>query len=198
MTLHADALAVLTAWAAPDAAQEVLRRRYVDHLRLHEDGLTRGCRPSHLTASVLVLDAPAERVLLTLHARAGRWFQLGGHCEPEDATLADAAAREAREESGIADLDLDAVPVQLSEHAVPFCGPAPTSGTTPATTTHHLDVRYLAVAPPGARPVVSDESTDLAWWPADALPEPDADLVELVARARERLVPRRTPSARQP
>ncbi len=25
-----------------------------------------------------------EQVLLTLHAKAGRWFQLGGHCEPGD------------------------------------------------------------------------------------------------------------------
>ena len=39
-------------------------------------------------------------MLLTLHAKAGQWFQLGGHCEPGDATLAGAATREAAEESG--------------------------------------------------------------------------------------------------
>ena len=42
-------------------------------------------------------------VLLTLHPRVGQWLQLGGHCEPDDATIADAAAREGREESGIED-----------------------------------------------------------------------------------------------
>ena len=42
---------------------------------------------------------------------------------------------------------------------------------------HHLDVRYVAVAPQGATPVVSEESTDVRWWPVDALPEPDTGLV---------------------
>ena len=32
------------------------------------------------------------------------WLQMGGHCEPGDTTLADAALREAAEESGIAGL----------------------------------------------------------------------------------------------
>ncbi len=182
MSLHADALATLTGWRAPDRAQETLRERYVEHLRAHPDGLDRGCRPDHLTASTLVLDADHRAVLLTLHAKARAWFQLGGHCEPGDATLAGAALREATEESGLAGLTLDPVPVQLSEHAVPFCGP----GGAPRPV-HHLDVRFVAVAPRDAAHAVSEESLDLRWWPVDALPEPEADLVELVALARARV-----------
>ena len=178
MTLHADALALLQGWAAPSPAQERLRRRYVEHLRAHPDGLDRGCRPDHLTASTLVLDPSRDAVLLTLHAKAHRWFQLGGHCEPVDESLAGAALREAREESGIGGLVLDPVPVQLSEHPVPFCGP---DGDV-----HHLDVRFVAVAPPGSGSTVSEESLDVRWWPADALPEPQPDLVELVELARAR------------
>ncbi len=52
---------------------------------------------------------------------------------------------------------------------------------------HHLDVRFLAVAPDGAEHTVSDESLDVRWWPADALPDPEPDLVEAVALARQRL-----------
>lgn len=177
MTLHADALAVLEGWRAPGDEQERLRRRYVDHLRAHPDGMTRGCTPDHLTASTLVLNATHDAVLLTLHAKAHAWFQLGGHCEPGDTTLAGAALREATEESGLTGLVLDPVPVQLSEHAVPFCGP---TGDV-----HHLDVRFVAVAPDTAH-VISEESLDLRWWPVDALPDPEPDLVELVALSRSR------------
>jgi len=179
VTAHAEALSALRGWTPPTTDQAALRSRYVAHLEAHPDGLSRVCRPDHLTASTLVLSADGGSVLLTLHAKARRWFQLGGHVEPGDAGLADAALREATEESGLAWLALDPVPVQLSEHAVPFCGP---HGDV-----HHLDVRFLAVAPTEAAVAVSEESLEVRWWPADALPEPEADLVELVALARARL-----------
>ncbi len=190
--LHTDALATLGSWSAPDAEQERLRLRYVEHLVAHPDGLSRSCRPDHLTASTLVLSADLEQVLLTLHAKAGRWFQFGGHCEAGDLRLLDAATREAREESGLPGLRLDPVPVQLSEHAVPFCRDPSASATDApdapdAGIVHHLDVRFLAVVPAGTVPTVSEESLDVRWWPVSALPEPDADLVDLarlgVARA---------------
>ena len=173
MSLHTDALAVLTDWAPPTPAQAALRDRYVAHLRAHPDGLARECRPDHVTASTVVLSADRSRVLLTLHAKARRWFQLGGHCEPGDATLAGAALREAAEESGIAGLRPAPYPVHLDEHAVPFCGPA--------ADVHHLDVRFVALAPADAAPAVSEESLDVRWWPVDALPDPD--LAEVVAAA---------------
>ena len=179
MSLHSSALALLRDWTPPAPGQAALRERYVEHLAAHPDGCTRACRPDHLTASALVVSADRSSVLLTLHAKAQRWFQFGGHCEPEDETLAGAALREATEESGLTDLRLDPVPVQLSEHAVPFCGP---TGDV-----HHLDVRYLAVAPAGAAYAVSEESLDVRWWPVDALPDPEADLVEAVSLARARM-----------
>ena len=182
--LHADAVRVLTDWAAPDEEQERLRSAYLEHLARHDDGVFVGCVPAHLTASAMVLDHTGERVLLTLHRKGGFWGQLGGHCEPGDASLADAALREAREESGIADLRLvgaadTVLPVDLDRHqlsaAFGRCG-------------EHLDVRYAAVAPAGAEPVISDESDDLAWFPVDALPAGAVeDLGRLVGRARAAL-----------
>jgi hypothetical protein len=54
--------------------------------------------------------------------------------------------------------------------------------------TRHLDMQFVAHAPAGAQIVVSDESDDLRWWPAEALPAgTDHALGYLVAQARERV-----------
>jgi len=182
-TAHQDALELLTAWRAPTIAQKRLRERYVAHLDAHPDALHRSCRPDHLTASTLVLSPDGAEVLLTLHAKAQRWFQFGGHVEPGDLTLADAALREATEESGVCGLSLDPAPVHLDVHEVPFCG-----GVDEPT--RHLDVRFVAVGDPASAHRASEESTDVRWWPSDDLPSDEPSLHELVSFARAGISPR--------
>jgi 8-oxo-dGTP pyrophosphatase MutT (NUDIX family) len=182
--LRDDALATLRGWRTQDPEQERLRQAYVDHLTAHRRGLSRDHQPDHVTAGALVLSADHTEVLLTLHAKARRWFHLGGHCEEGDTTLAAAALREATEESGIAGLRLDPDPLHLDTHEVGFCGLA--------EHVRHLDVRFLAVAPPDARHAVSEESLDVRWWPVDALPTDEPDMWTLVDRALERVAPGRT------
>ena len=174
--LYADTVAVLEGWQAPDDGQDALREDYLAYLAGHPDGLWKPCGAGHITAGVLVVDPPRERALLTLHAKAGQWFQLGGHLEPTDADVVAAATREAREESGICGLTLDPEPVHLDEHPVPFCGDE----------THHLDVRFVAVADPRADHRVSEESTELRWWDTEDLP--GDDLAELVDLGRHRVL----------
>lgn len=180
MTLHDDATATLRRWDAPDASQAELRMLYLRHLATEPDAMTRDCHPDHLTSSALVISPDGDQVVLTKHPKAGLWLQTGGHCEPTDATLSAAALREALEESGIADLRIDPVPLLLSRHEVPFCGPV-----QPA---HHLDVQFMAVAPAGADLVISAESDALRWCPSDHPPDPtDQDVRDLIAAARTRL-----------
>lgn len=184
MSLRDDAHALFTEWQAPDDDQERLRRLYLEHVDACTEAMSRDCHPDHVTASAIIFSADHRRVLLTMHHIVKLWLQTGGHCEPADTTLVGAALREAREESGIQDLSIDPVPVQLSRHDVPSCGPIRPS--------YHLDVQFLAVAEPDAVRVISEESDDLAWFVVDELPaETDHDVGTLIAAARTRL--RETP-----
>ena len=181
MSLRDDAYAVLTGWAAADESQETLRRACVELLDTRPDAMWRTCQPDHLTASALIVRDAS--ILLVRHAKAGKWLQTGGHCEPTDATLAAAALREAREESGIHGLLVDPVPLQLSRHHVPFCGPQPQGG-------NHLDVQFLVHAPADATTQTGDDEDEVRWFRLDAaaIPEPtDQDVRTLIAAAKTRL-----------
>ncbi|WP_028848898.1 NUDIX hydrolase [Thermocrispum agreste] len=175
MSLHSAAVDLLGSWHPPTHEQESLRQAYLAFLAARPDACARSCAAGHLTASAVVLDHGGENVLLTLHPRVGRWLQLGGHCEPGDESLAAAAAREAAEESGIAGLRFAPEPVHLDVHPITCSLGVPT---------RHLDVRFVAWAPPGAQPVRSDESDDLRWWPVDGLPDGSEDLLPLLAAVR--------------
>ncbi len=178
MSLHAEALDVLSHWQAPTEEQEHLRASYVEHLGAHDDGDQRSCFPAHLTTGALVLSHDRRHVLLNLHRKARRWFHFGGHLEPADVTLAGAARREATEESGLPGLVVEAEPLHLSRHVVEFCDPR--------GPVDHLDVRFLAMHAAGVQPVVSEESLEVRWWPVDELPTDDPDMVEMIGLALSR------------
>ena len=171
----------LTAWQAPDAEQARLRALYLEHLGRHGDGWSRSCRGAHVTASSLIWASERQQVLLTLHAKIGRWLQTGGHLEPADGSLEAAALREALEESGLSGLRLDPVPLLLSRHEV-SCGGQPT---------FHLDVQFLVLASEVVEPRFGAESLDVRWFPARALPEVDASVRQLVEAAVARQRPSR-------
>ncbi|HST46559.1 coenzyme F420-0:L-glutamate ligase [Jatrophihabitans sp.] len=180
--LHADVLATLAAIPldpADGTGQAAIREGFYGLLAARPDATRRACVPGHVTASTLLLDAEARRVLLTLHPRVGAWLQLGGHLEDTDSSLLAAAAREAAEESGIAEIVLDPVPVNLDVHPITCSLGLPT---------RHYDVQFVGRAPAGSEPAISSESDDLRWFEVDDLPaDISPELPALVARAVRRV-----------
>jgi len=121
----------------------------------------------HVTGSAWLLNASRTRALLTLHRKLGMWLQPGGHADGESDVLG-VALREAREESGIADV----VPVSeaifdVDVHRIP---------QRPGEPAHlHYDVRFLLCAPTTDRFTISEESLELQWFSPDELTTLDVD-----------------------
>jgi 8-oxo-dGTP pyrophosphatase MutT (NUDIX family) len=169
--IHRDAVAAATGWVPVDDTGRQVRQRFLD-LLADQPGATLADNPgAHITASAVVVSAGLDTVLLCLHRRLHKWVQLGGHCELVDATVSDAALREAREESGIDGLVLNPVPIDLDIHPV-HCRHGASL---------HYDIRFALLAPPDAVATVSPESHRLGWFAPGALPQP-------LASATERLV----------
>jgi 8-oxo-dGTP pyrophosphatase MutT (NUDIX family) len=146
---------------SPDEAADVARLR---RLALSSDPWTRAS-VLHLTGSAVVVHPPTRRVLLRWHDRMQSWLQVGGHADPGETDPLETALREAREETGLADLTPwpDTHEARIVQVAVV---PVPAGKGEPAH--EHGDVRYaLATAQPeNAKP--ETESARLAWLSLEA------------------------------
>lgn len=166
-SLHESATELLETWSPATGPEQSLRQAMLAFLGSAPRGCLREHAAGHITASAMVFSHDDRAVLLTLHPRVGRWIQLGGHCEESDETVRAAALREAVEESGIPDLTLEPGLYGVQAHPITCSLGRPT---------RHLDLVFKVRAPKDAVPVRSSESTDLRWWPVDALPD-DSDLL---------------------
>jgi ADP-ribose pyrophosphatase YjhB (NUDIX family) len=156
MTL-ADTLASLRRHEAraEAGAEAAMLAEYGPFIAAHADCLWRTCRDGHLTASAWIVDPARQRTLLTHHHKLDRWLQLGGHVDGNP-NLAEAAMREAREESGLAGLRLVSPEIfDVDRHRIPARGDEPEHW--------HFDVRFLIEADPAEPLAISSESKDLAW-----------------------------------
>ncbi|MBA8886434.1 8-oxo-dGTP pyrophosphatase MutT (NUDIX family) [Dokdonella fugitiva] len=135
----------------------------------------------HLTGSAWLVSADGERVLLTHHRKLDRWLQLGGHADG-DADLARVALREAEEESGLLDLEVEPAVFDLDRHRIPARGDEPEHW--------HYDVRFVVRARGSEAFVVGEESHALAWRDVAEIARDDAADVSLRRMARKWLARR--------
>lgn len=151
----------------PEPGSELrVLERLAGFVRSTPDCFHRSHLAGHVTGSALVVPPGLDRVLLMLHGKLGRWLQLGGHADGHP-RVEEVALREAREESGLEDLEFlpwerllcrdGPLPFDLDVHALPARGAEPEH-------LHH-DVRFLLVARGGLEPRRNAESRELRWVP---------------------------------
>jgi 8-oxo-dGTP pyrophosphatase MutT (NUDIX family) len=176
-----------------DAREAADLLEIVQFVARHPDPFDRRIPEGHLTGSALVVSRDGRRVLLLHHRKLQRWLQPGGHADPGEATGEAVALREAREETGITGLTLHPTaprPLDVDLHQIPARGHEPAH--------LHLDLRYLVLAPVGARLKPSAaESEDLRWfgWSELGGLELDPGLRRALGKARKLIVPRAVTSA---
>jgi len=153
----AKSVSIDDTWAAidpvdnPDCASQRQRMRQLIDTRPRP--LDRTERPGHFTGSALVVHADLERTLVLFHTKLQIWVQPGGHADG-DANLAAVALKEATEETGIDDLAVWPIAVDLDVHEV----------RPPKEDRHlHYDVRFVVIAPPNAEVNANHESQAQRW-----------------------------------
>ena len=163
---------MLDAHAPADAKEARDIQLIKDLIVAHPKILCRRCEVGHITASAAIVDLANRRALLHWHKRLNRWLQVGGHMDNET-DIAQAALREAREETGLPDLAFyplrgQPAPIDYDVHSIPKTDDMPAH--------LHLDFRYLLVTEqPKAIAPAKGESTRFRWLTfAEALSLGDA------------------------
>jgi 8-oxo-dGTP pyrophosphatase MutT (NUDIX family) len=115
--------------------------------------------PGHVTGSAIVFAPDGRAIVLVEHARVGGWVQPGGHVDPPDPSVEDAARREVAEETGLVVQTGPAPLVRVDVHPIP-----PAKGE-PAHHHHDLTFAMVATARAPARP----GEVSWAWCAVDDL-----------------------------
>jgi 8-oxo-dGTP pyrophosphatase MutT (NUDIX family) len=133
-----------------------------EHLDKNSNLLSVNCENAHFTASALVVDKTSGKFLLHLHKKLNKWLQFGGHLDYET-DLSLSALREAKEETGLTDLEFypkesQPFPLDIDVHVIPEGKERPEH--------FHLDFRYLLTTqnPNAVMVDEAQESNTFKWF----------------------------------
>ncbi|MFD6802788.1 NUDIX hydrolase [Streptomyces cyaneofuscatus] len=130
-----------------------------------DDLASRKTLPGHVTAGAILVGRDG-RVLHILHNATGKWLLPGGHIEPSDDTLLQAAGRELAEETGIPPhvvTPQSEIPLHIDIHPID----ANPAKDEPAH--QHFDFRFLFRTTADIGELQTDEVTDAAWRTVESL-----------------------------
>lgn len=109
----------------------------------------------HITGSAWIISSDRKKVLLTHHKKLNKWLQLGGHTE-ENETIYEASLREAKEESGLLNLDFFVKNIfDIDVHLIPE--------RKNEKAHYHYDIRFILEETKNETLEISEESNDLKW-----------------------------------
>lgn len=116
--------------------------------------------PAHITAGAVLVDPESRTVLQIRHRQLDRWLLPGGHVEPSDRSLPEAAHRELMEETGEAGRQASlalSYPVDIDVHVIPA---RPERGEGEHL---HFDFRFVFTMSSGEIELASEEVEEFRW-----------------------------------
>jgi len=154
-------LKILTAHSPFDEIESSFKQAILAFVQRHDNFYKRTLECGHVTASAWITNPQYTHALMLHHKKLNRWLQPGGHVE-QDSDVSTAALREAREETGITNLQIigDGI-FDIDIHTIP--------ANRKETEHQHFDIRFLLEAALEATPAVSDESNDVRWFTLDEI-----------------------------
>jgi len=157
-----ELLGLLTSYSPAAADEQGYRMEMLDLAAAALDPFDRySYQPGHFTSSGFVVHPDGGSLLLIHHAKVGAWLQPGGHIDPSDHHLIDAARREIEEETAVGSLIPVAVGlVDIDLHVFPAHGEQPEH--------RHYDIRFGFVAGDDGF-AHNDEATDARWFTLDEI-----------------------------
>lgn len=139
----------------------------------------------HVTVGAVLWSASRGAMLTVHHAKLDRWYQPGGHCEPEeDESVVAAALRELIEETGVSDRD---VHLELREPFDVDVHPIPAFENEPPH--DHYDVRFLFSLSSDSR---FEPAADARWESLAQLEKRSDQSLKRLARKLALLAPPRS------